>query len=125
MSAITITNAGLDLLRDGMSGVNASKITYVALGTSNTAPTTGDIKLGTEVFRKQVTSYTNGASHGEILINGYIAPSDAVGVVIAEVGYFGGNASSAKDSGVLLARGLYSHTKVNTESIQLQVDLTL
>lgn len=126
MTAITITNAGLNLLRDGASGANNPLITYVALGTSGTAPNAADVKLGAESFRKAVTSYTNGASVGEILINLYLAPGDDVGDNIAEIGFFGGNtASTTKDSGVLLAHGLYSHTKLATESIQFQLDLTI
>jgi hypothetical protein len=123
--SITITNAGLNLIRDGMKGADNSLISYVALGTGNTSPTTSDTSLQTEVFRKAVTSYVNGST-GEITIILYIAPNDAIGVVIAEIGFFGGNsASSAANSGVLLARGLYSHTKTNLESIQAQIDFTL
>ena len=53
------------------------------------APATSDTALVHEVFRKLVASYTNGAAVGEVLINGFIAAGDAVGVVIAEVGWFG------------------------------------
>lgn len=126
MTAITITNSGLNLLRDGTSGANNPLITYVALGTSSTAPTTADVKLGAESFRKAVTSYTNGANPGEILINLYLAPGDDVGDSIAEIGFFGGNTATAvKDTGVLLAHGAYTHTKLATESIQFQLDLTI
>lgn len=126
MAAITITNAGLNLLRDAVNGVNPAAITYVAIGTSNTAPAVTDTKLGAEVFRKKVSSVTNGAAVGEALVNLYLSPSDAVGVVIAEVGFIGGStASLTPNSGVLLARGLYSHTKTNSESLQLQLDLTI
>ncbi len=126
MAAITITNTGLNLMRDGLSGANKSLITYVALGTSSTSPTVSDTRLGAEVYRKKVTSYTNGSSAGEILINMYLAPGDSVGTAIAEIGFFGGNsATNTANSGVLLARGLYSHTKTALESIQVQVDLTI
>jgi hypothetical protein len=126
MSAITVTNAGLNLLRDGTDGANNPKITYVAIGTSSTAPTVTDTKLGAETFRKKISSYANGASVGEILVNGYLNASDAVGTAIAEVGFFGGNTASATpNSGILVAHGLYSHTKLSTEGIQLQLDLTI
>jgi hypothetical protein len=126
MTAITITNAGLDLLRNGMSGADTPLITYVALGTSNTAPSASDTKLGAESFRKAVTSYTNGASHGEILINMYLGPGDDIGDSIAEIGFFGGgSATSAANTGILLAHGLYSHTKLSTESIQFVLDFTV
>lgn len=125
MSAITITTVGKNLVRDGEKGATNPKLLYFAIGTDNTAPAAGNTKLGNEVFRKAISSYVNGGSTGEILANCYLAPTDAVGVVIAEVGIFGGSsASSAANSGVLLARGLYSHTKTNIESVTLQLDLT-
>ncbi len=124
MAAITITNAGLGLIRDSLSGANNALITYVALGTSSTGPTANDTRLGSEIFRKAVTSYTNGASIGEILINMYLAPGETVGTGIQEVGFFGANATGAANSGVMLARGLYAHTKSNVESISFQLDLT-
>lgn len=125
MSAITITNAGLNLFRNGSNGTDNPMISYVAIGTSNTAPTTADVKLGAEVYRKKISSFANGASVGEILINGYLNANEAVGVAIAEVGFFGGKSvTGSANSGVLVARGLFSHTKLSTEGIQLQADLT-
>jgi len=98
----------------------------VALGTSSTLPASTDHTLGQEVFRKAVSSWVNGTNPGEILINLYLSPNDANGINIQEVGFFGGvNASPAPNSGVLLAHGLYSHSKVSTESIQFQLDLSL
>jgi hypothetical protein len=125
MSTIQVTDAGANLYRDSSKGSSVPKITYVALGTSTTSPTAADTKLGNEVFRKAVTSYTNGAT-GEILINMYLAPTDAIGDDIEEVGFFGGSsASSAANTGVLLARGLYHHNaKTSLESIQFQLDFT-
>ncbi len=124
MSAITITTAGRNLLRDGESGAQNPRITYVALGTDSTAPAIGNTQLGAEVFRKQVTSYTNGAN-GEVVISMYLSPSDLIGISVAEVGFFGGNATKTANSGTLLARGLYSHTKTNVESIQFGLDFTV
>ena len=126
MAAITITNAGLNLLRDGMSGANTPLITYVEVGTGNTAPSASDTHLVAPSFRKAVTSYTNGASAGEILINAYFGPGDDVGDNIAEVAFWGGStATSALGTGIMLARGLYTHTKLNSESIQFQLDLVV
>lgn len=127
MAAITITNAGLNMIRDGLSGANLPRIFYVGLGTSTTAPAATDTQLGNEVFRKAVTSTTNGASPGEVLINMYLAPGDAIGYNIQEVGFFGGNtANGGFNSGVLLAHGLYAHNpKQITESIQFTLDFTV
>lgn len=127
MSAITITNAGLNLLRDALDGANNAKITYVALGTSSTAPAVTDTLLGAETFRKAVSTYTNGASTGEILVSMYLGPNDDVGGNIQEVGFFGGNtATSSPNTGVLLAHGLYTHNpKTGIESITFTLDLTI
>jgi hypothetical protein len=125
LTAITKTTAGLNMLRDSMGNLQSDSITYVALGTSNTTPTAADTQLGAEAFRKKVTSATQGAN-GEILISLYLSPTDAVGIDLEEVGFFGSNASSTINSGVLLAHGLYSHNpKVNTESIQFTLDATI
>jgi len=121
----TLTNAGHNMYRDASKGAASCKVTYAALGTGNTAPTVSDTKLQAEVFRKKISSYTNGTNPGEVIISLYVAPGDAVGVVIAEVAFFGGNASGTKDSGVMLCRGLYSHTKTNLESITFPLDETI
>lgn len=126
MSAIQVTNAGSNLFRDSASGASVPKITYVALGTSTTSPTAADTKLVAEVFRKAVTSYTNGST-GEVFINMYLGPLDAVGDDIEEVGFFGGTSATATaNTGVLLARGLWHHnSKTNLESITFQLDFTM
>ena len=121
----TLTNAGHNLFRDASKGAANPKITYVALGTGTNTPTTGDTQLQTEVFRKKVTSYTNGTNPGEVHIDLYLSPSDAVSVAISEVGFFGGNATATANSGTLLCRGLYTppHTHTALESIQFDLDL--
>ncbi len=124
-STVSITNAGLNLLRDGLAGATSPTITYVAFGTANTTPQSSDTRLGAEVFRKKVTSYSNGANPGEVFINMYLAPGESVGTSIQEVGFFGGSsATGTANTGVLLARSLYNHIKTNQESIQFQLDFT-
>lgn len=126
MATITITNAGLNLLRDAISGANNSKFLYFAVGSSNTAPVVTDTQLGSETFRKAVSSYTNGST-GEILVSAYLGPTDAVGLDIEEIGIIGGNsATNALNSGILVAHGLFGHgIKSGLESIVLQLDLTI
>ncbi len=124
----TYTNAGHNLLRDGTEGASNPKVLYVALGTDSTAPAVTNTKLGAEAFRKAISTYTNGANPGEIIFSGYISQTDAVGINVAEVGWFGGSsAGTSANTGVLLARGLYSpaHVKTNGESIQVTLDLTI
>lgn len=127
MATLTITNDGLNLIRDGLTAARNPFIGYIAIGTGNSTPTAGQHQLDAEVFRKKISTYTNGASAGEIIFALYLAAGDAVGVNIAEVGVFGGpTAGAGANTGVMLGRGLYSHSnKLNTESIQIQADLTI
>ena len=125
MPAVTITNAGLNLFRDARRGlVTDTSIKYIAVGTSSTTPAATDTQLGAEVFRKALTSSANGAAAGEGLYTVYLSPQDAIGVAIAEVGWFAGSsASGTANSGVLIARVLYSHTKTANESVNDVLDL--
>lgn len=124
--SMTMTNNGHNLLRDGTKGVNNPAITYVAFGSGTSTPTATQTKLDSELFRKAVTSVANGASVGESLINFYVGPSDATGDDFEELAFFGGSsATSAKDTGVMLARGLWTHNpKSGTESITVALDMT-
>lgn len=124
MATATLTTAGKNLIRDARRGlVTDIKIKYVAIGTSNTAPSAGQTALLAETFRKALTS-SGSPTNAEGLFTLYLAPGDAVGTGIQEVGWFAGAAAGAgAGSGVMVARGLYSHTKTASESIQ--VDFTL
>lgn len=131
--AATITNAGLRLLAAAAAGTDLAQITYVAVGTGNTTPAATDTKLVAESSitgaRKAIASGGSavaGTNPGEVLVTAVLQAADAVNVQIAEVGFFGGNAATAtKDSGVLIARALYSHTKLNSETLTLTLDLTI
>lgn len=123
MTAMTVTDTGRNLCTSAVQNTNTLYIKYIAIGTDGTTPSSGQTKLGAEAFRKAITSYTIGST-GQIYINVYIGPSEAVGVAIAEIGVFGGAAAtSAANSGVMIGRGLYTHAKSNLESIQLQIVL--
>lgn len=124
---MTLTNAGHNLLRDALKGADSAKVLYFALGSGTSTPTATQTKLDTETFRKAISSYSSGASVGEALISAYVAPSDAVGANIQEVGVFAGNsAKSTVNSGVMMGRALWAHNpKTNLESITLQLDITV
>lgn len=123
---MTVTNAGLNMLRDGFSGANNPKLLYIAVGSGTSTPAAGNTALGNETFRKAITAFTTGGT-GEIIATLYLAQNDAVGLDIEEVGIFGGSgASSTLGSGVLFAQALFAHgIKSNTESINLQCDIVL
>ena len=126
MATATITTDGLNLLRNIAQGLDSGLVTYVAIGSGNSTPTTSQHKLDSEVFRKAVTASANGTNAGELLINMFLAAGDANGVNIEEVGFFGGNsASSLANTGIMFARALYAHNpKANTESITFTLDWT-
>ena len=114
-----ITSAGKNLLAEALRTNNDCEIKFIALGSDNTAVTSGDTTLGNETFRKQVTSQPAG-SVGVTITNLYVAPEEAVGT-IEEIGFFSGSSASATtDSGTLFARVLYSRTKTAVESIQIE-----
>lgn len=122
-AGITLTNVGLNLIRDALVGaVSNIKISYVALGTGGSAPNAAQSTLDHEVYRKAVTGYTSGSVPGEAIITMYLAPGDAINIGIKEFGFYAGKATALLNSGTLVARGLYNHTHLNTESIQFGLD---
>jgi len=116
-----ITSAGKNLLAESLRNASLdAEIKFIAIGSDNTAPSSGDTTLGNETFRKAVTSQTAGGSVGVTITNLYVAPEEAVGT-IEEIGFFSGSSASATtDSGTLFARVLYSRTKTAVESIQIE-----
>jgi len=115
-----IVDAGKALLAQALrDGAALPEITYVAVGSDNTTPAAGDTTLGTEFFRKTVTSSAEGTNPNEAITTVYVAPYEA-NQQIEEIGWFGGAATGAADSGTLIARVLYSKLKDNLESIQIE-----
>ena len=115
-----ITDAGLNYIRDLLDGsINPpTQIQYVALGSSNTPASASDVKLVSEFFRKPVTKQELPGT-GQVASTVYIAPYEA-NQQIEEIGVFAGpTATAQKDSGVLIARVLWSHLKTELESLQI------
>ena len=128
MPTLTITNVYLNALRDATHGASFPQITYIAVGDGVfTSPLATQLRLDHEILRKAASSYTNGST-GEILVSMYLSPSDIPGAAITEIGVFGGAATSALNTGTMIGRALYSHTKANnsplSESITIVCDLT-
>ena len=115
-----IVNVGLNMVRDALdTAAFDAEIKRVALGTSATAPALTDTQLGAEVFRKVVTS-TSTPAVGQLNTVWYIAPAEAV-AALEEIGWFAGAAAgAAANSGILVARVLYSRNKTALESIQIE-----
>ncbi len=115
-----LTTVGLNMIRNGLYGdVGDFEVKYMAIGSDSTAPTLADTTLGTETFRKARTSQSKPAN-GAVKYVQYILPAEAVGA-IEELGWFAGAAAGAgADSGIMIARVLYSRTKTNLESLQIE-----
>ena len=120
-----ITAAGLDLLVSALRDNTVdAEIRYLAWGDDSTPPAAGDTALGNELGRKVVTLQEAGGT-GECVTTVYLAPQDA-NEAIEELGWYAGpDATATPDSGILVARVLYSHTKTVLESIQVERSDTL
>jgi len=121
---------GVDVLDNlitnlGLSGIAAGKpITYLAWGTSSTAPANGNTTLVAEVGRKAILKHIAGAT-GIDTVRSIIEAYEAVGVAVAELGFFGDDATLTANSGKLYCRVLYSRTKTAVESWQVDRILTI
>ena len=114
-----ITDVGLNMFRDVLKGtITDGKIKYVALGNGATAPANADIKLVAEQFRKVVTSQNvDPVTAGKLYTELYIADTEANAFKCEEIGWFAGvGATAAINTGICIARILYSRQKSATES---------
>ena len=73
---------------DGSQSVDKDAA-YLAVGDDDTAPTTSDSTLTNEVFRKQITDYSQ--TGNELLASTFIQSSEANGETFREVGLFAGS----------------------------------
>lgn len=114
-----ITNAGLNMFRDALKGdITDLQIKYVALGNDATSPAKEQTKLISEQFRKIVTTRNvDPITPGKLYTELYIADIEANAFKCEEIGWFAGaEATAASDSGIMIARILYSRQKADTES---------
>ena len=101
---------------------NEGMITYGATGTGNTTPAATDIKLTTEISRKQIASsyYTANV----ITIRTFFNTSNSNGN-IEEFGLFGEDATSTTDSGTMFNHVLISLTKTSSETLTVECEITI
>ena len=114
-----ITDAGLNMFRDALKGdVTDCEIKYVGLGNGATAPANNQTTLVAEQFRKIVTSQNvDPVTAGKLYTELYIADTEANSFKCEEIGWFAGaSATSSADTGIMIARVLYSRQKSSTES---------
>lgn len=113
-----IVDSGLAAMAAGIGGVGlAGGIRWIAVGTGTDTVVASDTKLGAETFRKRTTQQS--PTGPQVITTLYLGPGDAVGQ-IEEIGWFtGAGATADPDTGVLLARVLYSHDKTALESVTI------
>lgn len=114
-----ITDVGLNMFRDVLKGtITDGKIKYVALGNGATVPANADTQLVAEQFRKIVTSQNvDPVTAGKLYTELYIADTEANDFRCEEIGWFAGAAASAAvNTGICIARILYSRQKSSVES---------
>lgn len=114
---ITTTVGRTDIAeRLGGSSSPSGQVNYGALGTDNTAPVIGNTTLGTETFRKALSSGTNSANI-TFLENFYTASE--VSGTFEEYGFFM-DGTGTVDTGTLFNRFTTTVVKSNTESLNVQ-----
>jgi hypothetical protein len=103
------------------------KVNYCALGTNSAGATENDIKLGTEVFRKLVSSLT--FDDNVAYLSTFFTATETDGTY-EEVGHFI-DGTGVADSGQLFSRledsetGELPVTKSNTESLTIDYKVTI
>ena len=121
-----ITDAGLNMLRNALKGdVSDLEIKYMAWGSDNTTPAGGQTTLVAEFGRKAVTLKDSGTT-GVLTTTTYVAPGEGNESTIEEFGWFAGaDATGSADTGIMVARVLYSRAKTSLESLQVERDDTI
>lgn len=117
------TTVGRSVLAQRLAGITTYTgiVNYGALGTSNAAPAVGNTTLGTETYRKALSSGTY-SSNIAYLENFYTA-SEVTGT-FEEYGFFiDGNGSA--NTGQLFNRFTSTVIKSATESLNVQSTITL
>jgi hypothetical protein len=94
-------------------------IKYLAIGNSSTPDNGTAGKLGNEIFRTAFTTTPNKVSTGKVVSGFTILASEAIGTW-EEIGLYGDGdsphqATSTVDSGLLISRILWHHSKNSSE----------
>lgn len=116
------TTVGRSVLAQRLGGdtTYTGTVNYTALGSDNTAPVVGDATLGTEVYRKALSSGTD--SSNIAYLETFYTASETTGTY-EEYGMFIDGTGSA-DTGQLFNRFVSSITKSGTETLNVQSIIT-
>ncbi len=113
-----ITDAALAANAIALSADRDIHIMYIAFGSSSATVTGTETRLGSETFRKKITGTS--ASGASVTSTFVIGKDDAIGS-IKEIGIIcNPSATSSANTGTLLSRVLWSHTKTADEEIRIE-----
>ena len=118
-----ICNTGRYTILDRMAQDTAQTgyLTYLALGSDDTAANAADTTLGTETFRKLLTS---GVRNGSICeTSTYLSTLEGDGTY-KELGLFGDDATGVVDIGTLYTHQIIDETKSVGESLTIDYNIT-
>lgn len=117
------TTEGRTAIADVIAGVGTytGVVNYTALGTSSAAPAVGNTQLGTETYRKALSSGTK--SSNVAYLETFYTASEVSGT-FEEYGMFI-DGTGAANSGQILNRFIQSVTKSVTETLNIQSQITL
>jgi len=117
------TTVGRSVLAQRLGGDNTytGNVNYTALGSSNAAPTVADATLGTEVYRKALSSGTDASNIA--YVETFFTATETTGTY-EEYGMFIDGGAGA-DTGQLFNRFTQSITKSNVETLNVQSIITL
>lgn len=101
---------------------NEGQITYGVVGIGITPPAAGDTTLDNEIARN--TFSTTSRSGNTITFRVFFTTAEANGV-LTEFGLAGEDASGAADSGTLFEHATISETKINTETLTVEAELSV
>jgi hypothetical protein len=121
----TFVTSGKNSIASRLSGTDTSgkgTITYCALGTSSVAPTLADTHLGTEIFRKLIS--TRSVSGKVATYQTFFTISEANGT-LREAGLFGDDASGTPDTGTLFSKLAINRVKSASDTLTLSWDITV
>ena len=117
-----IVTTGKQSILDRMKGDSKGEITYVALGSNVAEPAVGDTQLGTEVYRKQITTRTR---TGVIFYSSTYIPTGEGNGTHKEIGLFGDDATAVADSGTLFTHAVIDETKAAGISVTVDYNITI
>jgi len=117
------TTIGRAIFAQRLGGDNTftGNVSHTALGTDNTAEVIGDTKLGTETFRKALSSGTD--SSNQAFIETFYTAAEVNGT-FEEYGHFI-DGSGAADSGQLFNRFTQTVVKSTVETLNVQSIITI